>query len=268
MHTSLAFFSLFCWTMRKLLRLLLIFAFLMPAIFASGQVNVRDSVIHTPVVYAAYGFHLLGGDISEMFGPSSTLGAGVGFKTNKNIYFGIEYNYLWGGRVKQGDEILKDIITSDGQIIGQSGEYAIFQYFLRGHTIWGQVGKLFPVLSHNPNSGIMVKLGLGYVQHRMFVSVQDNTALQLKGDYKKGYDRLTSGFGLTESIGYFFLGDSRMWNFYAGFEFSQAWTKNRRDIDFDTRQKDNSQHLDLFYGIKIAWVIPLYRRAPTGYYYN
>ena len=111
-----------------------------------------------------------------------------------------------------------------------------------------------------------MQAGLGYVQHRMFVGVQDNTALQLTGDYKKGYDRLTSGFGLTESIGYFFLGDSRMWNFYAGFEFSQAWTRNRRDMDFDTRQKDDSQKLDLFYGIKIGWVIPMYRRAPQQYF--
>lgn len=254
--------------MRKPLRLLLILAFLMPAFLVSGQVNVRDSVINTPIAYAAYGFHFLGGDIAEMFGPSSTLGAGIGFKTKQNIYFGIEYNYLWGGKVKNGDEIIRNILTHDGQIIGQNGEYAIFQFFLRGHTIWGQVGKLFPVLSPNPNSGIMLKLGLGYIQHRMFIGVQDNTALQLKGDYKKGYDHLTTGFGLNESIGYLFLGDSRMWNFYAGFEFSQAWTKNRRDINFDTRQNDDSQHLDLFYGIKIGWVIPLYRRAPTGYYIN
>ncbi len=240
----------------------------MSGFIVSGQVNVRDSAINTPIVYAAYGFSALGGDIADAFGPSSTLGAGIGFKTNKNFYYSFEYNYLWGGKVKNGDEILQHILTHDGNLIGQNGEFAIFQYFQRGHTLWGRVGKLFPVLSHNPNSGIMIQLGVGYVQHRMFVGIQDNTALQLKGDYKKGYDRLTSGFGLTQSLGYFFLGDSRMWNFYAGFEFSQAWTKNRRDVNFDTRMKDDSQHIDLFYGIKVAWVIPLYRRAPQQYFYN
>lgn len=254
--------------MKKIIHPLLILCLMLAAMPLAGQVNVRDSVINTPLVYGAYGFHILGGDIADRYGPSSTIGAGLGFKTRKNVYFGVEYNYLWGGMVKGGNEILKDILTSDGQIIGQGGEYAIFQYFLRGHTLWGQAGKLFPVLSPNPNSGIMVKLGVGYIQHRMFVGVQENTALQLSGDYKKGYDRFTSGFGLNQSIGYLFLGDSRMWNFYAGFEFSQAWTKNRRDMNFDTRQKDDSQHLDLFYGIKIGWVIPLYRRAPTGYYIN
>ncbi|RLD82103.1 MAG: hypothetical protein DRJ15_02500 [Bacteroidetes bacterium] len=241
--------------------------FVMPVFLASGQVNVRDSAIYTPIIYAAYSINMLGGDIADMYGASSTLGAGIGYKTKKNVYYSFEYNYLWGGNVKQGDEILQYILTQDGQLIGQSGEYAIFQYFLRGHTVWGRVGKLFPVLSPNPNSGILLQGGGGWVQHRMFVSVQDNTALQLKDDYKKGYDRLHSGFGLTQSIGYLFLGDSRMWNFYAGFEFSQAWTKNQRDVNFDTRVKDDTQKLDLFYGFKIGWVIPMYRRAPVGYYY-
>lgn len=253
--------------MKKLLRLIFILLFVFTAIGASAQVNVRDSAIYTPLVYAGYGFNFVGGDFADMYGNSSTLGAGIGYKTKKNVFFAIEYDYLWGGKVKQGDEILKDILTSDGQLIGQGGEYAIFQYMLRGHLIFAKAGKLFPVFSPNPNSGIMANLGVGYIQHRMFISVQDNNALQVDGDYKKGYDRLHGGFSLSQSIGYLFLGDSRIWNFYGGLEFKQAWTKNQRDVDFDTRVKDDAQKLDLFFGFKIYWVIPLYRRAPTGYYY-
>lgn len=253
--------------MKKLLRSILILLFIFPALNVAAQVNVRDSAIFTPLVYAGYGFNIVGGDFADMYGNSSTLGAGIGYKTRSNVFIGLEYDYLWGGRVKQGDQILKDILTSDGQLIGQGGEYAIFQYMLRGHMLFAKAGKLFPVFSPNPNSGIQVLLGAGYIQHRMFISVQDNNALQVYGDYKKGYDRLHDGFGLSQSIGYLFLGDSRIWNFYGGLEFKQAWTKNRRDIDFDTRVKDDAQKLDLFFGFKIYWVIPLYRRAPTGYYY-
>ncbi|NQT78036.1 MAG: hypothetical protein HQ565_10000 [Bacteroidetes bacterium] len=254
--------------MRKLIRSIIFIAFFSPVMLSYGQVNVRDSIIFTPLVYATYGFHGLGGDIAEMYGPSSTLGAGLGIKTRSNFYFGLEYNYLFGGKVKKGDEIIAEILTHDGQIIGQGGEYAIFQYMQQGHMIWGQIGKIFPVFSPNPNSGILIKLGVGFVQHRMNVSVQENSALQLKDDYKLGYDRLTNGIGLNQFIGYVFLGDSRIWNFYAGFDFSQAWTKNRREMNFDTRAKDDTQHFDLFYGFKIGWVIPLYRRAPSGYYIN
>lgn len=253
--------------MRKLILPFLIVAFIFSFKQVSAQANVRDSSIKMPLIYASYGFHMLGGDIADMFGPSSTIGAGFGFKTKSNIYIGAEYSYLFGGKAQMGDEIIAMILTHDGQIIGQGGEYATFQYYERGHIFWLQVGKIFPVFNSNPNSGFMLKGGVGFVQHRMDVAVQENTALQLSGDYKYGYDRLTRGIGLNEFIGYMFIGNSRVWNFYAGLDFSQAWTKNVRDINFDTRQNDGSQHLDLFYGFKIGWVIPVYRSAPADYYY-
>jgi hypothetical protein len=253
--------------MKKHIRLFLFIVTFLAVSGTNAQVNVRDSCISTPIMYGVYGFHFLSGDISDMYGNSSTIGAGLGYKLDNNIYFGLEYSYLFGGKVKNGDEILQDILTEDGQLIGQGGEYAIFQYMQRGHIIWAQVGKIFPVFSPNPNSGILIKLGAGFTQHRMDVSVQENTAPQVKDDYKYGYDRLTRGFGLNQFIGYQYLGDSRIWNFYGGLDFSQAWTKNVRDLNFDTRQKDNSQHLDLYFGFKIGWIIPFYRQAPSGYYY-
>lgn len=253
--------------MRKLILPFLLVAFIFSFKQVSAQANVRDSSIKMPLIYATYGFHILGGDIADMFGPSSTIGAGFGFKTKSNIYIGAEYNYLFGGKAKQGDEIIAELLTHDGQLIGQGGEYATFQYYERGHIFWLQVGKIFPVFNSNPNSGFMIKGGVGFVQHRMDVSVQENTALQLSGDYKYGYDRLTRGIGLNQFIGYMFIGNSRVWNFYGGLDFSQAWTKNVRDINFDTREHDGSQHLDLFYGFKIGWIIPVYRSAPADYYY-
>lgn len=254
--------------MRKLIPPILFIAFLFSALLSHGQANVRDSVINMPLVYGTYGFFGLGGDIADMYGPSSIIGGGIGYKSKKNIYFGVEYNYLFGGKVKDGDVIIADILTSDGQIIGQGGEYAIFQYYQRGHIIWAQVGKIFPVLAHNPNSGLMLKLGLGFTQYRMDVSVQENSALQLRDDYKLGYDHLTRGVGLNQAIGYMFIGDSRIWNFYGGLDFSQSWSKNVRDVNFDTRVKDDSQHFDMYFGFKIAWVIPIYRSAPADFYYN
>ena len=253
--------------MRKLILPILFIAFLFSATYSRAQANVRDSLIGMPLFYGTYGFHMLGGDIADIYGPSSTIGGGGGYKTKKNFYFGMEYNYLFGAKVKNGDEIIANILTSDGNIIGQSGEHAIFQYYQRGHIIWAHVGKIFPVGASNPNSGIMIKLGVGFTQHRMDVSVQDNTALQLKGDYKLGYDRLTRGIGLNQAIGYMFIGNSRIWNFYGGLDFSQSWSKNVRDINFDTRVNDGSQHLDLYFGFKVAWVIPIYRGAPADYYY-
>jgi hypothetical protein len=76
------------------------------------------------------------------------------------------------------------------------------------------------------------------------------------------------------------MGRTRILNFYAGLEFYQAFTKSLRDRDFDrliydqatdsykVLGKDNNKYLDLFYGIKIVWMIPINKRAPDKYYYN
>lgn len=264
----LEFFSLFCHSMKKQQIILLGIILLLAVSHVNAQVNVRDSVIRTPIAYAAYSFNILSGDIADAYGNSSTIGGGLGYKFKSNIYFGFEYAYLFGGKVKNGDEILQHILTQDNQLITQGGEYAVFQYMLRGHMIWAQIGKLIPAFGSNPNSGIMLKLGVGFTQHRMDISVQENNALQLDGDYKYGYDRLTRGYGLNQFIGYHYMGESRIWNFFAGFDFSQAWTENVREVNFDTRLPDDTKHLDLYFGIKIGWVIPFYKQAPSDYYFN
>ena len=92
--------------MKKLIFPLLFVAFLLADFQCFGQANVRDSVITTPMAYGTYGFHMLGGDMADMYGPSSTIGGGFGVKNKKNFYIGGEYNYLFGGKVKNGDEII------------------------------------------------------------------------------------------------------------------------------------------------------------------
>ena len=59
-------------------------------------------------------------------------------------------------------------------------------------------------------------------------------------------------------------------NFYTGFYFQQGFTKNQRDINFDTPDipVDKSMRNDFLYGYKVGWVIPIYKRKPKDYYYN
>jgi hypothetical protein len=88
----------------------------------------------------------------------------------------------------------------------------------------------------------------------------------LEGDYLKGYDRLTSGFCLSEFVGYQLLSNSRLLNFFAGVELYQGFTRSRRDWNIDQVKKDDSPRLDLLSGIRVGWVLPLYRRAPKEFY--
>ena len=41
---------------------------------------------------------------------------------------------------------------------------------------------------------------------------------------------------------------------------------NFQDYDFDKMKKDNTKRLDLLYGIKGAWILPLYKKTPQEYY--
>ena len=59
-----------------------------------------------------------------------------------------------------------------------------------------------------------------------------------------------------------------MVNFYGGIEISEAFTKNRREMNFDTGLKDNKARTDMLYGIRIGWVFPLYKRSADKTYFN
>lgn len=234
----------------------------------NAQVNANDSVVAAFSPTIAYAFQFPGGDIADQYGDNSTIGAGMMYKSKKNILLSLDVNFIFGSNIKNADSILKFVLTDAGFIIDGNGVYALYSMYERGYSINFRIGKVFNLLAANPNSGVFFMGGIGYLTHRLNIDVQHETAPQITGDYAKGYDRLTAGFTLNEFIGYYYMGKSRMLNFYAGFEFYQAFTKSQRDYIFDLMKKDDSNHLDLFYGIKVGWMIPIYDRAPDKYYYN
>jgi hypothetical protein len=234
----------------------------------NGQSDISDTTLSVPMFYATYSYQFPGGDMSERFGNNSSLGGGFMWKTNQNWIIGAEFNFLFGNDVKIADEIMDNLKTSEGAIINMAGNFTSYSVLERGYYISGRVGKLIPVLSPNPNSGITLIGSLGYLQHKIRIEVADNTAPQLLDDYKKGYDRLAGGFGISEFIGYTYLSNSKILNFYLGFEINQAWTKALRDVNFDTGLPDEiTNRFDVLYGVKIGWIIPLFQRMPQKYYY-
>jgi hypothetical protein len=250
--------------LRKILLSLVILQFFV--FQASSQVSVRDSSIVVPMIYATYAYQLPGGDLAKRFGGNSSIGGGFMIKTRSNWLFAAEGNYLFGSTVKNGDSLLKNIETSEGFVINANGYYAEIGFAERGFNVFAKVGKLFPVISPNPNSGPLVMIGGGFLQDKIRIHDGDNTAPQVQGDYKKGYDRLNNGFVVSGTIGYLYLSDSRLINFLVGFEFMQSWTKYRRARNFDTGKQDNSTLSSQFYGVKLKWIIPLYKRKPKDYY--
>ncbi len=244
-----------------------------------AQLNANDTVIRAFIPAFTYAFQFPGGDVSDRYGFNSTIGFATMYKSSKNLILSLDANFIFGNKINNADSILWMVETRSGHIIDGNGTYALYALYERGYSINFRIGKVLNVLSPNPNSGLMVMGGVGFLVHRMKIDNQHRTAPQISDDYAKGYDRLTGGVTFNEFIGYFFMGKSRVANFFAGFEFYQAFTKSLRDRDCDRMVydqangtytpagPDKSNYLDLFYGFKIGWMIPVYSRAPDKYYY-
>lgn len=252
--------------MIRSLHLFISFVFII-GIQGFSQVNIRDSAISTSLVQASYSFQIPAGDLSKRYVNDNAIGLGYLYKTKTNWLFGADGFFMFRDTIKEST-ILDSIITSDGNIIDGNGVYAEVHLYERGFHSGIKVGKLFPMVGPNKNSGIVVLAGIGLLQHKIRIENKDNTAAQISDDYRKGYDRLTNGLSASQFLGYMHLGDSRLINFYAGIELVEAWTQNRRSYNFDLMGPDNTKRFDMLYTIKIGWILPLYKRSPEAFYYN
>lgn len=230
------------------------------------QVSVKDSSIFTPLIGLSYTYQIPDGDLAKRFGNSSSIQLNLDFKTKQQWTFGINSTYFFGKDIKETG-IFDSISTPDGYIISQNGEFADIRLYERGFTFSITAGRLFTLKIPNPNSGIVFNFGLGFMQHKIRIETIGNNVPQLSTAYKKGYDRLSNGLLLSENLGYLYLSNNRLANFYIGFECMQGFTKSRRSFDFDLMKQDTKKRLDLLYGGKIAWILPLYKKAPQAFYY-
>jgi len=234
-----------------------------------AQRNVKDSIISTPLVAVQYGAMWPGGDLADRYGYMSHVGFSAGFKTKKNWYFGSDANFMFGNRIKMTG-IFDHLVDSFGNITDVNGDTAIVMVFSRGVHANLAFGKIIPIWSPNKNSGILIHAGAGYLLHRLRIETQEQVVPQLELDYKKGYDRLTTGINFHQFVGYSFMANGGYLNFYGGFYIQEGLTRNRRTIFFDQPDVPVSMdlRLDLQYGLRIGWYIPFYKRLPKDYYYN
>ena len=202
------------------------------------------------------GVHLPGGDLADRFGSHSSIGLGMDFISPGDWIMGAQWNFYFGNKVKE--DVIANLRSPEGLIFGANGDVATVPLRQRGVYIGGHIGKLLRLNTAN-RKGLRITAGAGFFQHK--IRIQDDPVVQvpqLDKQYEKGYDRLSNGLSFTEFAGYQFLGDFRRLNFIVGFEFSQAFTQNRRNFNYDSRMEDNSPRLDLTFGLRAQWLLPFY----------
>jgi len=244
---------------------------LLAGLSSLAQIKPSDSIIFVPLISPTIAINIPGGDLIKRFGTHGSLGGNASIKTRKNWVFGVQYDFIFGKDVKE-QSILDNLRTSDGFIIDEEGRPAGIDLFERGHTVFLRGGKVLPhilgkdkTFGPNENSGLFIMGGVGFLLHRIHFT---GTTPQLAGDYQKGYDRLSYGLGLSQFVGYMHLSDNRMLNFFVGMEFTEAWTVNKRGYNFDQMAVDNERRLDVISGIKVGWVLALYKKVANEFYYD
>ncbi len=233
----------------------------------TAQVNLKDSTVSFTMIGATFAYQLPGGDMADRFGNNFNVGGVFQIKLKNNFVLGFDGNFLFSEKIRENG-ILDSLRDPNGYFINAEGQIATIALVERGWKYELKVGKVFPVIGPNKNSGILATLGGGILQHKIRMEATGGSYPSIEGNYAKGYDKLSNGFSLTEFTGYINFGNQRLVNFYGGFEFTQAFTQNRRNFDFDLQKQDTRKRMDLLFGFRVAWIIPIYKRAPKQFYFD
>ena len=251
-------------------KLLIIILLIISPFFAKAQKDIKTEKISTFMFQATYAYQFPGMDTKTLYDNNNSIGGSLVYKTASNWIFAFNGNFISGNKVNiSRKDLFGDILDNNGEIITGDGIYGSYALFERGGHFQLKAGKIFPVLAPNPNCGFFVQGGLGYLFNRIRTEFGSYASPPpaLAGDYPYGYDRMRGGFAWSGEFGYLFLSNTRALNFSLSVEFIQAYTKPKREWDFNLMSKDTNTYVDQYIGIRAAIYIPTYKRKPAEYYY-
>jgi hypothetical protein len=225
----------------------------------------NTAVLFVPNYNAQFPF----GNMRDRFGFNSLVSMQLAYKMKKNWIIGAEGGFLFGNKVRE-NYILDNISNYYRQFINaDDGTLINVKLQERGYAIKLTVGKVVPISEKYPDAGLLFITGFGILQHKIAIDVRENVLPQLNKTYRKGYDRMSNGPVISQFIGGIFMERKKFISLYGGVQFDVAFTQNRRPYDFYTKAKDTQKRVDLFLGIKLGWIIPVFLQASdkVEYYY-
>ena len=239
-------------------------------VFAQDKVFETEKQ-HVPrhgfIVTGSGNIDVPGGDMAKLFGTSYRAGFGLLHKSEKNWLLGAKIDFIFGNDTKV-DSLMINIrdkynASFNGkyvEFINSSGNRIGIPIYERGYATGVEAGKIFNLNPLRPDCGIMVLSTVGFMQYKINIYDADNAVPQIRGDYKKGYDRLTNGMFFEQYAGYVYFSKSRLINFHIGLDAIFGFTQDRRSYLYDVMRTDNKQRLDILFGLRGGWYIPMFRR--------
>ncbi len=221
----------------------------------------NNAVIIAPIYTAQFPF----GNMRDRFGFNSLFGLQVGYKMKKNWIIGVEGSFLFGTTVRE-NYVLNNISLPSGQLIGQNNDLIQPKLQEMGANIKFTVGKLVPFSEKYPDAGLLFLTGFGFLSHQISINVKAASLPQLNKTYRKGYDRLANGPVISQFIGGLFMARRKYVSLYAGVQFDLGFTQGRR-YDFYSMQPLHDKRLDMFLGIRVGWIIPVFTQSSDKEFY-
>lgn len=197
------------------------------------------------------------GDLAKRFNQINQVGFGVQYKTTTNWLAYVEGAYQFGPQPNE-PLLLSSMANGSGYVSNTSGFPAEISLGQRGLVMHGKVGRFFPVLPNNKNSGIIVMAGAGYYMHKIHIGLKRRDVPPLLDELMRGYDMMSGGFCFNQFIGYQHHSKNKFYNFFAGIELMQAFTRSYRGFNYATMQEDKDIRNDNAVGLRFGWMIPIY----------
>lgn len=206
-------------------------------------------------------------DMADRFGMSYKVGGALLYKTTSNWMFGVKMDFILGNSIKE-DSFMINVKDINGNVINSGGERVGIGTFQRGYMVGLQAGYIWNISKRNSDNGILFQTTAGFMQHRINIFEQNNSVVQVNGAYEKGYDRLTNGLFAEQYIGYNYFAKDGLINFHVGLDLVAGFTKGRRDYLFDVMRPDNKSRMDILFGIRGGWYIPIFRRKSEEIFFE
>lgn len=206
-----------------------------------------------------YALQIPHGDLKDRYDLFSSIGLAVEYKTKRDFIFGIDYDWYFGESIGEFGTF-SEITTDFGQIIDADGNYSVVRLNIKGNYLTANCGYLINLPKDEPNSGILIQLGAGWMQHKIDIIASQTKIPQINGEYEKGYDKLTYGFATKQFIGYQHLNERDRYHLRAGIEFNQGFTQGRRTWDFNANAPGTDRRFDGTTALQISFIVPVYTK--------
>ncbi len=254
-------------------RTLVLFLLLLASVCAQAQ---QDEDLFGPMggsatksaflIGAQGGYDMPFGDMAKNYGPSWRVGGSLQYRLPSNWQFGVKGDFLFGSDMRD-DSLLSNLKDASGFYLNNEGRRVGMEIAERGYLLGLTAGKMIPFSKLHPNRGLLLQLTAGFMQHKVFYfNLQDNFS-QLRGDYKKGYDRLTNGMFVEPYVGYQHFSENGLINFHVGVGATLGFTAGRRDWQLDLARPYKEARFDGLFGVRAGWYFAIYKKRSEDIFY-